>query len=111
MAFHGPKAIGTAIPHSGFDDPECCGCLNVLVESGIVEFICNECKEIIACTREGDLRAFVQILEFFVGTVAVTCTHCGFTNQIVGLDTVFAFCCRRCGERVAGSDAASPPVT
>jgi hypothetical protein len=90
----------TTIPHADFDDPECCGCLAVIVRDGIAEFTCNECGAVVACAREADLSAALHALELSVGVATAICPHCRYPHLVVGLSTVKAFVCERCGAGV-----------
>lgn len=90
--------IATTIPHSDFDDPECCGCLSVVGRTGMTaDFVCSECGAIVACARLDDTEAAIHTLELNAGATTALCGHCGSMNIIVGLSRAYAFVCKRCG--------------
>lgn len=97
--------IATTIPHSEFNDPNCCGCLNVVGRAGMfVEFVCNECGSVIACAREQDMEAAIHALELNCPVATAVCPHCDFTNAVVGLSTPLAYVCQNCGESVVAEN-------
>ncbi len=51
--------IGTGIPHADFGDPDCCGCLNGIIQdqSAYVAYIaCNECGAVVRTVMAADLQ-------------------------------------------------------
>jgi len=66
--------IETTISHSEFDDPGCCGCLNVVGRAGMfVEFVCNECGAVVACARVDDTEAAIHALELNCPVATAAC--------------------------------------
>jgi len=79
--------IVTTIPHSEFDDPDCCGCLNVIGRTRMfVEFVCNECGAVVACAGEEDMEAAIHVLELNCPVTTSVCPRCDFTNVIVAAE-------------------------
>lgn len=99
--------IATAVPHSAFDKPDCPGYLDIVGRPRfVVEFVCSECGETVACARDEDMAAALQILNFAAGLTSIHCPRCGFANNVAGLDSTFAVACQRCGRNI---DLAVPP--
>ena len=38
------QILGTALPHSSFGAPDCCGCLNGIIRGDQADIVCNECE-------------------------------------------------------------------
>lgn len=93
--------IATTIPHAAFDGPDCCGCLKAIGRTGlIVDFVCNECGAVIACSRAEDVEAAIHSLELSGAVATAICPHCDAANLVVGLSRVHAFVCQGCGKGV-----------
>jgi hypothetical protein len=93
------------IPHCDLD-PECCGCLDEVIDDAGSKFVCNECGAVVS--KEEVARIVMQI-----ESCDATCPHCGRVNHISGFSEVFAFVCRYCGEgrRFAVRFCRPPAVT
>jgi transcription elongation factor Elf1 len=90
--------IATAIPHAAFNKPDCGGYLDIFGKAGmIVEFVCGECGEAIACARDDDMAATLKILNFAAGLKFAHCPRCGLANRVAGLHAIYAFACHNCG--------------
>ena len=48
--------VGTALPHSSFGDPDCCGCLNGSIEGDRADTICNECSAVVLSVPAAELQ-------------------------------------------------------
>jgi hypothetical protein len=46
------EIIGTALPHSDFGDPDCCGCLNGIIRGDQADIACNNAELSSALLRE-----------------------------------------------------------
>ncbi|HEY4089630.1 MAG TPA: hypothetical protein VGM43_27075 [Bryobacteraceae bacterium] len=89
--------IATAIPHSAFDNAACRGRLKVVGRAGLtVDFVCNKCGATVACARQEDTGAALQILNLAACVTCVHCLHCGFANKMAGLDAIYASVCQEC---------------
>ena len=54
---HGHELIiGTTLPHSDLGDPECCGCLNRIVQGDLARIVCSECSLVVKTAPAADLR-------------------------------------------------------
>ena len=94
------RIIGTAIPHSDFGDPECCGCLCGVVRGDQAEIVCNECEKVLRTVPASELQNTVDQMELALDAAAAMCPHCRAVNLFPGLTEVAAFVCRECGKGV-----------
>jgi ribosomal protein S27E len=60
----GEEIIGTALPHSEFGDPECCGCLNGFVRGDHADIICNECSTVVRMVPAGGLQRTLDEMNY-----------------------------------------------
>jgi len=96
-----PQAMGTTIPHSDFNNPDCCGCLVAFIKNGIAMFTCNECSAVIACCREDNLNHVIHELQLSAPWIVEICPYCQHTQLFNGLSSVSAYVCERCGKGVS----------
>jgi hypothetical protein len=80
------------IPHCDLD-PNCCGCLILVVENEGSKFVCNECGAVLSQEQ-------VATLVFAMESTEATCPHCRRVNEINGFSEICAFRCRHCGKGV-----------
>ena len=94
----------TIIPHSAFDAPDCCGCLNVVIDGATAELVCNECGAIVRTFPSSKVEQTLTEVELGLSLSSAMCPHCGAVNLFPGLSLVVAFVCHECGEPVTHLD-------
>jgi ribosomal protein S27E len=90
--------IGTTIPHSEFGDPDCCGCLNGIVDGDQARIVCNECGAVVRTGQTADLQKTLDPMELEMDFATAKCPHCGAMNIFSGFTEMTAFTCRGCGK-------------
>jgi hypothetical protein len=98
------KIIGTVIPHSDFGNPDCCGCLNGIVEGETAKIECNECGAVVRTVPASDLQRTLDEMELSLDVSVEKCPHCGSVNVMPGFSKVLAYTCDGCGVVVRLSD-------
>ena len=88
---YGDEIVGTTISHSDFGDPECCGCLNGIIERDRADIVCNECGAIVATVATGALRRTLDQMELTLDVATAICPHCGAVHMSSGLSKLIAF--------------------
>ena len=96
--------VGTALPHSDFGEPDCCGCLNGIIRGECADIVCNECGAVIRTVPADELRQALTEMELTLDLCSAICPHCGSTNLFPGFSKITAFICKECGEAVDLSD-------
>jgi hypothetical protein len=96
--------IGTALPHSDFGEPDCCGCLNGIIRGDCADIVCNECGAVIRTVPAGELRRAITEMELTLDLCSAICPHCRSANLSPGFSEITAFVCKECGEVVDLSD-------
>jgi hypothetical protein len=70
------------LPHCDID-PDCCGCLDQVIDEAGTKFICNECGAIVSREDAAPILMETESCE-------ATCPHWGCVNEITGFG-VFCF--------------------
>jgi ribosomal protein S27E len=96
--------VGTTLPHSSFSDPNCCGCLNRVIQRDQADIMCNECNAVVRTVPVGDLRRTLDEMELTLDVATAKCPHCGAVHLSPGFSELRAFTCKQCGEVVRLSD-------
>jgi Zn finger protein HypA/HybF involved in hydrogenase expression len=94
------KYLGTTIPHSDFGAPDCCGCLNGIIEDDQGRVECNECGEVLRRAPPAELRAILHQMELSLDLLTALCPHCRAVNLFAGFEQIIAFVCKECGRGV-----------
>jgi hypothetical protein len=92
---------GTIIPHSDFGNPECCGCLNAVIDGDQANIVCNECCAVVRSVPASELYRTLNEMELSLEFVTVVCPHCQFVNLFPGFTQMAAFVCQHCGQGVS----------
>jgi ribosomal protein S27E len=101
------RYVGTAIPHSDFGDPECCGCLNGIYRGDIAVIECNECGAIIRTVAADEIEKALHEIEQSMDLATAICSHCGATHISPGFSRLLVFTCEECGKVTTFSDSNS----
>jgi hypothetical protein len=96
--------VGTIIPHSSFGDPDCCGCLNPIVQGDHADIVCNECESIVRTVPSAELQKTLNEMELSLDMSTEMCPFCRSVNVLPGFSKVMTFTCRECGKLVRLSD-------
>jgi ribosomal protein S27E len=98
--------IQTALPHSAFGDPDCCGCLNAIIHgaSGQADIVCNECGLIVRRVPASDLQLLLDGMELELDVATAICPHCRAVHLAPGFTKLYAFVCDQCGAAVQLAD-------
>jgi hypothetical protein len=99
--------IGTAISHSDFGNPECCGCLNGIVRGDVAEIVCNECAAVVRTVPAEELQRALDEMESSLDVASAICPHCRAVNLFPGFSEMLAFACKECGRPVQMRDIRS----
>jgi hypothetical protein len=97
--------LGTFIPHSSFGDPDCCGCLNGVINGESADIVCNECGLTIQTVPAADLQRTLAEMELRLDVAGEICPHCKAVNLFPGFSRMLAFICKECGKGVALSES------
>jgi hypothetical protein len=92
--------IETRIPHSGFGDPDCCGCLCGAVTGDQAEIVCNECEVTVRTVPISELQSIVNEMEVSQPIATAECPLCGAGHYAPRFSELYAFKCDECGEWV-----------
>ena len=90
----------TTIPHSGFGDPDCCGCLNGITHKSQAVIVCNECNKIVRFVLAAELEQTLHAMELSLDVATARCPHCGAVDIAPGFSELLAFVCPSCGAGV-----------
>src|SRR5690242_18576547 len=94
------RAIGTALPHSEFGAPDCCGCLNGIVREDQAEIVCNECGAVVRTVPAEELQKTLNEMTLSLDVAAARCPHCKAVHLAPGFTSLVAFVCPNCGKGV-----------
>lgn len=100
----GDRYVGTAIPHSDFGDPDCCGCLNGIVRGDVAVIECNECSAIVRTVAAAEVEKTLHEMELSLDIATAACAHCGAVHLSPGFSHLLVFTCEECGEVTTVSD-------
>jgi hypothetical protein len=99
--------IGTTLPHSEFGEPDCCGCLNVIIRGEIADFICNECEAVVRAVAASDVQKTLAEMELSLDVATALCPYCRVVNLFPGFTEMLAYRCQSCRRAVAEEDCRS----
>ena len=92
------QIVGTALPHSSFGAPDCCGCLNGIIRGDRADIVCNECEALVQTVPATNLQKTFDQMELTLDVASAICPRCGAVYLAPGFSELIAFVCDGCGE-------------
>ena len=86
------------VPHSGFGDSGCCGCLIAAERGDEADIVCDKCGALVRTVASADVAPAMLEMAMAGGFCAAACPHCGGLNFFPGWSSTMAYICQECGE-------------